>query len=185
MLDFSSLKGVNKANTKEGTPRGQNWSFRFKRSETKKGTNGYFHVSNILWEAIGLEEVGLKQFNNVDPESGKITEVYLAAVPNDTATVLKRTDKLGEGGQKGRQFKSTLLEDALADAGVIDAESMENQFLDLKEAGEDGGIKYYQVAKGEGSVSEIGKGKEGEDEQSEPADKQEKKAEQTTDKEDF
>lgn len=157
-LDFSSLKGVNKANTKEGTPRGQNWSFRFKRSETKKGINGYFHVSNTLWEEMGLDESGLKQFNN-EPD-GKITEVYLAVVPNEMATVLKRTDKLSENGQKGRQFKSTLLEDALATTGVIDPESMENQFLDLTNVGEKEGITYYQVVTGKGSVSDIDKGKE-------------------------
>ena len=185
MLDFSSLKPVNKANTKEGHPRVQNWSFRFIKSETKKGVNGRFCVSNILWESMGLEQLGLKQFNNV--VEGKVTEVYLAAVENDIATVLKRTDKLSEDGQKGRQFKSTLLEDACAQAGIIDPESMDNQFLDLVDAGEDEGVHYYQIVQGEGSVTEVGKAKtEGSEEGSEEAKEETAEAVAETDgKEDF
>ncbi len=151
MMDFASLKSVEKANTKVGSKRGQNWSFRFKQSDTANGHKSAFYVSDTLWDQLGLDDRGMKQFNNLD-ENGNTTEVYLGVVSNDDAVFLKRTNKLKEGSSKGRNFKAVILEDALEAVGLINKEDYENQMLSLTHSGEQDGVDYYLVGAGEGTV---------------------------------
>lgn len=128
-FNFSNLKAVSKANTKVGTPRGQNFDVRFRRATTKKGglteprIDTKFHISDKVWDALDLENKGAIQF--VAPSG----EVLFITCPNEEAILLKRTNKLEEGGSKGRNFKAEILETALVEAGVLKAEVLGNQFL--------------------------------------------------------
>ncbi len=128
-FNFSNLKAVSKANTKVGTPRGQNFDVRFRRATTKKGgleearIDTKFHISDKVWDALDLENKGAMQF--VAPSG----EVLFITCPNEDAVLLKRTNKLEEGGSKGRNFKAEILEKDLISAGVLKAEVLGNQFL--------------------------------------------------------
>ena len=62
---------------------------------------------------------------------------YLATVDNDNATVLKRTAKLAADAEKGRKFKSSILENALIGQGTIQEDSYKAQLLELSLVGQD------------------------------------------------
>ena len=150
MMNFENLQGVEKANTKVGTPRGQNFKMRFRKFNSNKGKvesiETKFFISDKLWDKLNLDTKGLKQFNDKNAD-GKVTKVYLAQVDNEDAVILRKTDKLKEGSKKGRNFKSTLLENALIEAGVLNADIIDtNQRLDLVEAGTDAkGVTFYEI----------------------------------------
>lgn len=149
-MNFENLTAVEKANTKVGTPRGQNFKMRFRKFNSNKGqvesVESKFFISDKLWETLNLDVKGLKQFNDKD-ETGKITKVFLAQVDNEDAVILRKTDKLKEGSKKGRNFKSTLLENALVEAGILNGDVIDtNQRLDLVLAGTNAsGVSFYQV----------------------------------------
>jgi hypothetical protein len=147
-INFDALQSVDKANTKVGTPKGQNFDVRFRKFYTKKGgekPETKFFISDKVWDELGLDVKALKQFNEKD-ESGKIARVFLGVVSNEEGIILRKTDKLKENGKKGRNFKSTLLEDALVEAGVLNAELIgTNQRLQFVSVGENNGVKFYQV----------------------------------------
>lgn len=147
-INFEALQSVEKANTKVGTPKGQSFDVRFRKFFTKKGGDKpetKFFISDKVWDELNLDSMALKQFNEKG-ESGKIERVFLGVVSNEEGIILRKTDKLKEGGKKGRNFKSTLLEDALIEAGVINSEVIGlNQRLQFVSVGENNGTKFYQV----------------------------------------
>lgn len=139
-LNFSNFKVVDSSNTKTGGFSGGRaalaYNFRYSRFMSKK-THGkdnskepfedsFFEVSEPLFNALGLNGLkGLVQIVSPDGVS------YLSIVDNDNAVLLK-TSKKNEGGEKGRKFKSTVIESALNTQGVIDITKVgEPQYLDL------------------------------------------------------
>jgi hypothetical protein len=123
-MNFSNFKVEKTANTKVGHagPLGQTFDFRYKKfisnkkndagvKESKEDT--FFEVSTKKFDELKLATLGMIQ--TVD-EAGKS---YLAVVDNDNAVILKTTGK-NEKGTKGKKFKSTIIETALAAQGVID-----------------------------------------------------------------
>lgn len=151
MLNFSNLKLVKTANTRDNShflgTRTQNFSLKYKRffgknAKKEQIVNTSFTLSNAKFAELGMENFGMIQA----VEEGK---AYLIKVGNDDAVLLKRTSK-NEKGTKGKVFKSTLLEKALAEYGVIDDTKLGSQKLDitLVEGSEDieiGGVKVYGV----------------------------------------
>jgi hypothetical protein len=161
-LNFSTFSAQKTANTRSdvaGVPRGQSFKLKFRRflkntkgeGDTKvRVEDTTFVIANDKFKELNLAELGLIQLN-APIEQG----VFLATVPNNDATMLKRTDKLKDGAEKGKKFKSTILEAALIEAGLISAEQ-KTYFLDLELVGEDvevDGIKakgIYKIVEGEG-----------------------------------
>jgi hypothetical protein len=121
MLDFSNFKAVATANEKLGnrTPLGQSFDFKYRKFMSEKGgkesIESNFTISNKKFDELGLSEKGLLQV--IDPTTN-IT--YLAVVGNDDAVMMKRTNKLAADAEKGKKFKSTIVEEALHAQGVID-----------------------------------------------------------------
>lgn len=117
-MDFSNLKAVSKANTKEG--KGQSFKFKVHKREESQ-----FKISNKLYAELGLGEgKGLKQFNAQDA-------VYVAVMPSEQAVFYK--------DQKGKIFKNEMLLAALQERGINEDK------LDLEHAGEQEGINYYKI----------------------------------------
>lgn len=126
MLNFSNFKPVLKANegkkSTAGVALGQNFEFKFKKSYIKvKGTGEQgigiaFTISNKKFEALDLDNKGLL-------EAVFEGKSYLAVVANEHAIFMKRNGK-NEKGVKGKSFKSTILEAALAEQGVINADAI-------------------------------------------------------------
>lgn len=130
MFNLSNLTAVNKANErKNAVKRGQNFQFKFRRSEGKKGVDSKFTVSNNLWEQLGLDgDYGLIELH--DSENN---QVYLAVVDNENAVFCKKTEK----GEKGKSFKNTVMEGHLVEAGQITPEGIGNVFFDVNVVAED------------------------------------------------
>lgn len=165
MLNFAAFKVQKSANERSsllGVSRGQNFTFKFRKYNSKKGgveaeETGYT-ISNKKFDELDLDNHGIVQFTNEGI-------AYIGVVANDDATMLKRTGKL-KGEDKGRKFKSTILDKALIASGVIEDVADKTQYLDLvliegSEGQEiDGKVVkgLYQIVKGE----EV-KGEDGED----------------------
>ncbi len=147
-FNFDALESVDKANTKVGTPRGQNFKARYRKYHSEKGKKeaieSKFYISNGLFAEMGLEEKGLKQLNQKDG-SGKITNVFLAVVENDEAVILRKTEK----GAKGKSFKSTILENDLVAAGILEADVIaKSQRLSFELRGTNGkGQSIYEIVR--------------------------------------
>lgn len=117
---------------------------------------GRFYVANGRFEALGLANLGLRQFTS--PEDG---ETLLGVVNNADASILKQTAK-GKG-KKVKNFKSPKLEAALHAAGVInkDAEVGVSQFIATKSIAKNVTIKgvscvdVLAVSKGEATKPEV------------------------------
>lgn len=168
-LNFSSFKTQKTANVRAsvaGVARGQNFKMKFRKFVSKKNkaesVESLFEIAKDKFNEIGLETYGLIEIKSPEGQS------YLATVDNENATMLKRTEKLKGDAEKGKKFKSTILEDSLAKAGVITSEvTGKSQFLDLVEVGKDvdlDGIHaygIYEIVKGEDTRSDEEKDAEG------------------------
>ncbi len=148
-MNFSSFKAVKTANERTNTAgiaRGQSFKLKFRKFISRKGgkeaVETSFYISNDKFTELQLAERALIQL--VSPEG----VAYIATVDNDNGTMMKRTDKLAADAQKGKKFKSTILEDALIKQGVIEDKVGASQMLDLKEVATDqevAGIHAYQI----------------------------------------
>lgn len=146
-MDFSQFKAVDKSNTKvagSGLPtKVQEFSgLKYKKVTTKGGNKiGKFTLSNDLFAAMGLSTNALRQFVNG-------TTVVIGVVANEKGKILKASKK----GEKGKSFKSDILEADLTNAGLISGEG--KQFLSLTKVAdtvEVAGIPcsaVYSIAKG-------------------------------------
>lgn len=168
MFDFSNFKSVGTANEKVGnrTPQGQKFEFKFKKFESKKGAKdgkaptieSNFVISNTKFDELGLADNGLMQI--ISPEG----KTYLAVVGNEDAVMMRRTGKLADDAEKGKKFKSTIVENALHAQGVIDKDAVGvNQNLTLIKVADATTIgskqipasSVWEVAKGEVSVAPV------------------------------
>lgn len=166
-----NLKPQTKANqrTNATAPRGQNFTFRFRRfvskstdesgKETEKEESKFF-IADKAWDSMGLDNLGIKSFFDKESDNSPVKNVLFQVVPNDEALLLKNTSKnegLTKGGvakTKGRNFKSTELESALIEAGVLEAGKLgENQFMKFSPI-EIGGASYLHIVKEEKTAEE-------------------------------
>lgn len=157
VLNFASFtvqKSANERSSLAGVTRGQNFKMKFRKFLSKKGgvnaVETIYTLSNDKFAELGLHDNGIIQLISPDGKA------YIAVVDNDSATMLKRTEKLSEGAEKGKKFKSTILDKALLASGVIEDKEGTTQFLDLEKVGENvdlaNGIKavaIYEIIKGE------------------------------------
>ena len=162
VLNFASFtvqKSANERSSLAGVTRGQNFKMKFRKFLSKKGgvnaVETIYTLSNDKFAELGLHDNGIIQLISPDGKA------YIAVVDNDSATMLKRTEKLSEGAEKGKKFKSTILDKALLASGVIEDKEGTTQFLDLEKVGENvdlaNGIKavaIYEIIKGEDERSE-------------------------------
>lgn len=146
-FDLANFQPVKTTNTRKDTkPRGQNFKLRYRKFMSKlAGLNFFIHVSDKLWDELGLEEKAMIQLSN--PATN---QMLLALVDNENGTIFNHSNKQKESGmKKGRKFKSTIIEDALASAGLIDVNLQDkSQKLDLVKVAENveiGGVHAYQV----------------------------------------
>lgn len=110
------------------------------------GVEGKFFVSNKQWNSLSLETFGLRQFTKTEGEGDakKITGVVVGVVADEDSVILKRSEK----GNKGKTFKSTRLEQALAATGVIDITALDvNQFINVSVAAENVTVKGTKCVK--------------------------------------
>lgn len=129
VLNFASFKvqkSANERTSQAGVPRGQSFKLKFRKFNSKNGgvtkIETIYTISDEKFAELGLESYGVVQLEGT---------AYLAVVSNDDATMLKRTEKLKEGAEKGKKFKSTILDKSLMDAGVIEDKEGLTQLLDL------------------------------------------------------
>ena len=166
-----NLKPQTKANqrTNATAPRGQNFTFRFRRFMSKsKDENGVetekeeskFFIADKAWDSMGLETQGIKSFFDREDDNSPVRNVLFLVVPNEEALLLKNTSKnegvtkTGVAKTKGRNFKSTELEGALVEAGVLEAGKLgENQFMKFAPI-EIGGVTYLHIVKEEKTAEE-------------------------------
>lgn len=126
---FTVQKSANERASLAGVKRGQNFKAKFRKflsgktGEQKVET--IYTLSNDKFAEMGLNENGIIQI--ISPEGVP----YIAVVPNENATMLKRTDKLAKDAEKGKKFKSTILDKALMSAGIIEDKTDETQYLDF------------------------------------------------------
>lgn len=156
--EFTVQKSANERVSLAGKARGQNFKLKFRKFLSNKGTekkiDTVYTVSNAKFAELDLHNHGIIQV--VSPEGVP----YIAVVSNDDATMLKRTDKLKAGSEKGKKFKSTILDGALLKAGIIEDKEGTTQFLDLVKVadatkiGNLDAIAVYQIVKGEGEDDE-------------------------------
>lgn len=123
---FSVQKSANERTSLAGVSRGQNFKMKFRKYNSKKNQviaieTGYT-IANDKWAELDLDNHGIVQLEGTQ---------YIAIVSNDDATMLKRTDKLKEGSEKGRKFKSTILDKTLIEKGIVEDKEGITQFLDL------------------------------------------------------
>lgn len=128
MLNFGNFKPVNQANvrvegaSRKGIMRGQSFILKFRRAIGKSKTNGSqeiqsgFEFSTAKFKELNLADKNRGLIEVIDGDSGKS---YVAIVANAHAVMLKTTGK-NEKGDKGKSFKSTILEKALSEQGVLD-----------------------------------------------------------------
>lgn len=125
LVNFSNFKPILAANTRTGVSHragvvGQTFNLKYRKFLAKDKNSGKidtvqtsFTLSNKLFEELNL----------ADKNTGFLAAVfegkaYLCRVENDNATLLKTTSK-NEKGVKGKSFKSSLLEQALLEQGVL------------------------------------------------------------------
>lgn len=137
-MNFANFKAVTTANTRDNShllaPR-QNFNFKYKKAYAKDKVKGEvitsaFTVSNNLFEQLGLDSKETGAMEMIGPDETGATKSYLALVDNDNAVYFKTTKK-NEGGKKGSQFKSSLLEKSLIEQGIIEDKIGVTQKLDL------------------------------------------------------
>lgn len=136
-LSFSDFKIQEKANTRQAGAsykRGQTYKMRFRRFVADKAKENervetIFQLSTDLFDSTQLSSVdyGAVQLAGTS---------YIAVVGRNHATFLKQSEKAAaSGNKKGTAFKSTILEDQLEGAGIInrsdDALLGKTQKLDL------------------------------------------------------
>jgi hypothetical protein len=167
MINFSNFKVVETSNTKAGNFGGREalvYDMRYNRYESKAGKeNGeaptqefFFEVGKAKFEALKLDQKGFGMVQTVDPASGIS---YLAVVDNDNAVIFKTTAK-NEKGEKGRKFKSSIIEEALSQQGLIDKNVVgKPQYLNLSLVEGSEGVMLGDKVKTYG-VYEIQKGEE-------------------------
>src|ERR1700758_2977870 len=124
-FNFSGFKPVTKTYTKEGgftTRTAVIFDMRYRRalSNNKVGDkkepheDAFFEIGKAKFEALGLNSTDKGIIQVVSPEGVS----YLAVVDNENATLLK-TSKKNEGKEKGKKFKSDIIETALEEQGLI------------------------------------------------------------------
>lgn len=136
-LNFSGFKTVQTANTKESArvAKGQTFNAKFKKFKSTKGgvekLETIFTISNKLFDEMSLAVYSMIQV--ISPEG----VTYLATVDNDNGTIVKRTGKLAVDAEKGRKFKSSIIEEALSKQGIIDLDLVgTTQKLDFNKVAE-------------------------------------------------
>lgn len=125
-LNFANFRVEKTANTKVGHsgPTGQTFDFRYKKFiSSKKDSKGvkedkedsFFEFSIAEFNKLQLNDYGMIQTIASAADGG---QTYLAIVDNDKATIVKRTGK--NKADKGKKFKSSIIESALQTQGIID-----------------------------------------------------------------
>jgi len=142
MFNLSNLKAVQKANLRKNTvKRGQNFEFKFRRSNTdKKGIDSKFIVSDELWARLNLDA----DFGLIELHDEENNTVYLGVVSNDDAVFCRKTEK----GEKGKAFKNTVMEGHLVSAGLLPETEEGNVFFDVTVIAEDqdmSGVMLHKV----------------------------------------
>jgi len=148
-MDFSKFEPVESSNTRKsggGFPKGQEYKHaRYKALEKKSddgtslGLEGKVSFSNAQFEALDLDNHGMKQFIERDSATKQIKDMLIAVVSDNDATVFKKTNK-GKGG-KTKSFKSSRIEQALSELGLIDTKAVGvSQVLDMVEVPEAKGV---------------------------------------------
>lgn len=150
-MDFSNLSLVDTANKKKGNSgggrkAGQRFTgIRFTRSEGKKGIISKFTCSDVLWKNLNLDACGFFQLDGKN-EQGEITAVFLGTSPiTEEGALRPRMLRQREGSARGKSFKSTNLEDALTEAGLL-TEDFGKTFFKLTEAGEYKGRPMFSIS---------------------------------------
>lgn len=121
-LNFSDFQAVDTTNKREGVSvkRGQDYNFRFRKALAKAGTeeekvDSFFQVSDVLFDELGLADKAGRQLISPDGKT------FLAIVDDEQGTFWKASKSNGEANAKGKKFKSTVIEKALHEAGIIDS----------------------------------------------------------------
>lgn len=137
MLDFSNFTAVKAANTRTNpvTGTGQNFNLKFRKFMTKSKKEKGKVQTQIIQSAFEFSAKLFASLNLADKDTGLIEVVnggvsYLAIVDNEHAVFLK-TNKKNENGDKGKVFKSTILEQALVEQGILVETVGLTQKLDL------------------------------------------------------
>ncbi len=150
--DFKVQKTANERASTAGVERGQNFQLKFRRFTTNKKADGVevskedttFQIAIKKFDELGLANLALIQLKDAEGNPTK----YLATVDNEHGTMLKRTDKLAADAEKGKKFKSTILEDTLEKEGLIKQEVGKTSLLDLvkvADATDLGGIQAHAI----------------------------------------
>jgi hypothetical protein len=143
VFDVTEYKSPGKVNTRQGVARGQNWRVRFRE--------GRFFISNDVFEENEMENTAFAV--KIHPVSN---QVLLIETENDNADLFKRSSRTGE--QKPKDFKSSVIENALHAAGLINKDlPKENQYLDFEYGETSDGAKVMAFTTGTGTVREVGK----------------------------
>lgn len=160
-FNFSNLKLVSTANTRTGVtgPRGQNFKMRYKKFITKKNKteaeDSFFEFSKELLAATGLSDNSLAARQALTPDG----KTFLVILPAEHGTIMKQKGDRN----KGSKFKSTVIEKALHEQGVIDSTVVgKSQLLDLvlKEENVEVmpgivAVKIYDIVKVEGDSNDV------------------------------
>lgn len=133
-FNFDSLQVSDKANTKTGGGGNKGQSFRFKFRNT--GKKNAYTVSDKLWDECNFDDFGIKYANDEN------NNVFIIVVENEHANSLKKTSK----GEKTKSFSSSVLDEMLSEAGLIDP-SLEkvNQRLDFEAVDAEGTPSFVQA----------------------------------------
>lgn len=152
--DFKYMKSLKKIKAQDavGTEGAEGYKPAVVAAEVIQGR---FYVANGRFEALGLANLGLRQFTAPDGET------VLGVVSNEDASILKATKK-GKGN-KVKNFKSPKLEAALHAAGIIDkdAEVGVSQFITTTSVAKNATIKgvscvdVLAISKGEATKPEV------------------------------
>ena len=141
MINFGQLNKVNRTYTREGgAVRTQEYTgLKFRRAITdnakKKAeaagvapeADAQFYISNALFNKLEIgEKNGLIQFDRPDG-----TGVMLAVV-SETHPDCKIFKSNARGAKKSKMFYAPVLTEALTKAGVLNADFLGNQYLQLK-----------------------------------------------------
>lgn len=114
-FDFNSLNVSTKSNTREGVAKRQQFYFKLRVTQRKdESIVSRFTVSEDMWTDLNLEEYGIQYASAADANGNPM--VLILTVTNEHAISLKKTTK----GEKTKSFTSTVLEDLLEKAGIVD-----------------------------------------------------------------
>lgn len=132
-LDFA--KKPSKAKEKAASGGRSSIDLRYRKLQSKGKIEGKFIIGDKAWKENSLDTFGI----------AIIVGGRIAIVDNENATSVKRTLKLKEEAAKGRNFKSEVLEDALATLGILDKDSEKSQPFTLSVIAENIDVKGVKI----------------------------------------